>query len=177
MAAYAIALALLFGGWHPRTRGMIDFHFVAIIFFMVVGAGGVYLALAVAMRWWPHNARLPDDEKLNAIEPLFREGKRLFEGWGRMTQESRVATNPAAIRDLTSRGVDFSNKLIIWQESSALSVDKVLGEQLGNRYRMAPDLSEPEPEWATSTGRVGLYQDALCRLTWLRTWSQDQFDL
>lgn len=156
---------------------MIDFHFVAIVVFMVVGAGGVYLALAVAMRWWPHNAQLPDDDKLNAIEPLFRGGKRLFEGWGRMTQESRVATNPATIRDLTLRSVEFSNQLITWLETSASSVDEILGTQMGNRYRMSPDLSEPEPEWATCAGRVGLYQDALCRLTWLRSWSQEQFNL
>jgi|ERR1700722_19075383 len=180
LTAYAIAIAILLVAWHPRTRDMINFRFVAIIVFMVVGACGVYLSLAVAMRWSPHNALKPDAGKLEKIEPIFSEGRNLFQKWGSATaQRSRIPDGlirPDAAA-LNRSSTDFSNKLINWIETSEKDVDSILGTELGTRYKMSPDLSEPEPVWATSSDRVGLYQDVLCRLSWLRTWSQDQFEL
>lgn len=181
IAAYCLALSLMFLGFGRSVASVITVLHVFALFFIVFGAMFSYLALAVAMRWPPHNPRKPDEKKLQQIELIFYEGKLLLENWGQTTKQSRVERLGSDGVLKTNQFVRMSqlhaDQLLNWIPRSEKEVAACLGTDLANRYKMSPDLAQAEPLWAEETVWVGLYQNTICRLSWLRTWSQNQFDL
>lgn len=178
-AGYWLAGAVLLRSLREQGWLMTLADFGVALFF-IVGAFGVYLAFAVPMRWWPHQPQKRNEEQLEEMEALFLEGLNLIDDWGRavkslddpilglMPDKSEVA------RDLAMRG---GQNMVAWIPQSEQRVSKCLGSELGSRYKMSPDLDREEPQWAEKTMWVGLHRNVMCRLSWLRAWSQDQFDL
>jgi hypothetical protein len=180
-AAYWVAWAILLRSIHS-TGWLVTIANVGVWAFFILGGFGVYLAFAVPMRWWPHHPQKPDEKKLQVIEGLFLLGMNLLEDWGKLTQMSLVAHIPGVSgQDRTQEYLTLSDErakqLVEWITTSEARVNECLGMEEGGRYKMSPDLSGSEPGWSQGTIWVGLYQNIMCRLSWLRAWSQNQFDL
>jgi hypothetical protein len=180
LAAYFVAGAVLLRSLHPTGWLMTATDIVAILFF-ILGGLGVYLAFAVPMRWWPHHPIKRDTKQLDAIEALFIGGLSLIQNWGQNAQAlDRSVQDGAnwAIRKVFVDAIEVCcGELIEWIKSSEITVSESLGSELGNRYKMSPDLTRTAPGWAEDSMYPGLHQNIMGRLGWLRTWSQDQFDL
>jgi hypothetical protein len=166
LAAYGIALAVLLDGWHPRNRGMMDFRFVAIIFFMNVGAVGVYLAWATAMRWPPFQPKQMDTILSEKIEGIYFTGLQMFQSWERNQKAGDFATSNAS-----------ADALKDWRATSEEEIASLLGRDTANRYKMGAEPTQIPPDWAQRHDWVGLWAAARGRLVWLRTWLRNQTEL
>ena len=182
LAAYAIAFAVLVDGWHPRARGMIDFHFVALIVFMVVGGFGVYLALASAMRWWPHNPRKRDIERVREVTALYVDGKGLFDRWGESAVKRQVLAHERKFDDEALKPYDsgFSEmvlEIIEWRKRADESISDWFGAKARRAFITEPEISSVPPDWQRGDQWFTNLYEIAGRLTWLRRWLREQDDL
>lgn len=182
LAAYGLALAVLFSAWHPRTRGMIDFRFVGIVVFMFVGAVGFYLSLASAMRWWPHNPRRRDVPRYEDVRALYLDGHKLFKDWGERVLRYRVLLDEGlldndGVNRHHSEFLEQGRKLVEWQSRADLAILNWFGESTCRTFITEPEILNTPPDWQRGDQWFTNWDQLSGRLAWLRRWLLEQDNL
>ncbi|MGA7834734.1 MAG: hypothetical protein WCA31_05950, partial [Acidimicrobiales bacterium] len=177
-AGYWLAGAVLLRSLH-EVGWLVTLADVGVALFFVFGAFGVYLAFAVPMRWWPHQPAKPNEAALERMEKVFIRGLTLIQDWGKTTKMSQVVYAPGddSAQRYDALSQKYAQGLIAWIQTSEKDVLDCLGQEIANRYKMSPELTKETPQWADDTIWVGLYPNVMSRLSWVRNWSQGQFDL
>jgi hypothetical protein len=178
-AAYCVTVSLIIRTLH-ETGWLVRAVDIVIIVFFVLGAFGVYLAFAVPMRLWPHQPQKRNDAQLEVVEAVFLQGLDLMDNWGRAVKamsDPISSLRPGYKAEALRTAADMGTAMLGWIGQSEDAVRASLGDDLANRYKMSPDVDREEPAWTEETVYVGMHRNVMCRLGWLRAWSQSQFDL
>lgn len=160
LAAYFLAGSVFLRSFHESGWLMRTFDWLALAFF-VSGAFAAYLALAVAMRWWPHQPKKLDMALIIKIESeIYFPALTMFSTWETNARAGvSVGGEIAALRN--------------WIMESEKQLVPLLGRGMADRYRMFPDPTRIAPDWAQDP----LWAAVEGRLLWLRAWLREQADL
>jgi len=151
-------------------------HFVTVLkwvacAFVVLGFSCAYLALAVAMRWPPHNPKKRDVVLCDKTEALFLEGHNVLQSW-----EAAVA--PLSMGPARDQWMNAHMQIALdWVKEADESVKDLLGEEEGFRFKMSPNLKVQPPEFARSGAAFDHWQGVRGRIDWIREWMQEQGNL
>lgn len=160
LAAYFLAGSVFLRSFHETGWLMRAFDWLALAFF-VLGAFAAYLALAVAMRWWPHQPKkLNLDLVLKVESEIYFPALMVFQTWERNARAGVfVGGEVESLRQ--------------WIIESERQLVPLLGRNMADRYRMFPDPTKIPPDWA----RDPMWAAIEGRLLWLRAWLREQTDL
>jgi hypothetical protein len=182
LAAYGIAVVLLLLGWHPRTRGMIDFRFVAIIVYMVVGAVGVAGAFAAALRIWPHDPRSRDIPRYENAKKLYLDGLGQSRNWGELAVKYLHLYDAGTMTEaeFDKRDIEMMERIkavIEWRDHADILVREWFGDSACRTFMTEPQVSPTPPEWQRGDQWFTNWSEVAGRLAWLRRWLLEQDDL
>lgn len=182
LAAFGFTLVVLLRGWHPRTRVTIEFCYVFIVVFFLVGSIAVYLTLAVAMRWWPHNPRKRSVDEYEDVKRLYLDGLLPFKEWGEMGVYYQVLldASPGNDESANKRECEFlerTQKIIDWKNDADTCILLWFGESACRIFMTEPQVAHEPPNWQRGDQWFVNWNEIAGRLAWLRHWLLEQDDL
>jgi len=177
-AGYFLAAGVFMRSFHESGWLMTFFNVLAIVFF-VLGGIGVYMAFAVAMRWWPHHPKKWNFEVFMIIQTQYFAGITLLQEWAKLEIEAKKPQQPdsKSPEEIADMAAERAQLLVNWETESKDLIVAQLGDDLGLQYHMAPNSYMVEPAWALDSRYVGLWNVIQGRIDWMRAWLNQQLVL
>jgi hypothetical protein len=158
---------------------MIDFRFVAIIAFIVLGGIGVLGAFASAFRVWPHNPQKRNVSRYEDVKRLYLEGSKIQQDWGESTVAIHVIRNsgvmgPMTIEKRDKEMADRFVKIIEWRDLADQSILNWFGDAACRTFLTEPEVPLDPPDWQRGDAWYTNWNQIAGRLAWLRRWLLEQ---